>query len=412
MRGLIFKTCCGGYKRPPSHSLQTLIRGCHAASVSRCSLSLCVFLPLLCVVFKLIFKWAPHRGGAPACAVPSDSSFLSLSPFLPPSASLFLSSAKRYTKEVKKGHRLIGAQGRVGPWRLSQHLWSLKASVGSSTGPNICAPLVLFIVFILPFSPHRARQASTEQGAAGMPIMRCGNCDWVWFKWFQMLLRRHQAEKKTAGSLFHWYAQKRPWFLKGNGKDEKIPQKKWPNVKTLDVLDLLIIAYYLKLGLDNLFYPHGYGKNRQNSLTHKHWAIISHYKWKDLCGWKLFTYCCTDKIGKRHTGNKKKISHGITHKVHYREPFIIIIMINIFNIIISTLYYKTTNYTFANCCSYMAVYPARRTGLSTLFYIHEFADGRHWLLTLWQRPSHPIPMAHFAPFCLHFSGLNLCMIFR
>ncbi|KAG7326821.1 hypothetical protein KOW79_010222 [Hemibagrus wyckioides] len=26
---------------------------------------------------------------------------------------------------------------------------------------------------------ERARQASTEQGAAGMPIMLCGNCDWV-----------------------------------------------------------------------------------------------------------------------------------------------------------------------------------------------------------------------------------------
>lgn len=169
----------------------------------------CVFLPPLCVVFTLTFEWTPHRRGAPACTVPSDSSFLSFSPFLPPLDSLFLSSARRYTKRLK----------RAPSYRRAGKGWTLKALPASlliesvsrelDRAEYLCSPSPLHRLHP-PLSPHRARQASTEQGAAGMPIMLCGNCDWVWFKWFQMLLRRHRTEeKKTAGSLFHWYAQKK-----------------------------------------------------------------------------------------------------------------------------------------------------------------------------------------------------------
>lgn len=236
---LILEKYRGDYKRAPSHSLQTLICGCHAASVSRCSLSLCVFLflPPLCVVFTLTFEWTPHHRGMPVRAVPSDSSFLCFSLFLPPLVSLFLSSARRYTKRVKKGtvlsaHRDGFRALKVLPASL------LIESIGGELdrAEYFCSPSPLHRLHP-PFSPHRAQQASAEHGAAGMPIMRCGNCDWVWFKWFQMLLRRHQAKKKkkTAGSLFHWYEQKEKALVcKRKWEGGKHPTERWSNTKNLD----------------------------------------------------------------------------------------------------------------------------------------------------------------------------------
>lgn len=209
--------CCGGYKRPPSHSLQTLIRDCHAASISCCSLTLCIFLPPLCVVFTLTFEWTPHRRGAPARAVPSDSSFLSFSPFLPPSVFLFLSSARRYTKRLKRAPSY--RRTRKGSTLKALPASLLIESIGRELdkAEYLCSPSPLHRLHP-PLSPHRARQASMKQGAAGMPIMCCGNCDWVWFKWFQMLLRRHQAEKKKQLVAFSIDMHKRKAL---------VPKGKW-----------------------------------------------------------------------------------------------------------------------------------------------------------------------------------------
>lgn len=64
-----------------------------------------------------------------------------------------------------------------------------------------CVPTLYWAPLLSEATQHGAK------GHAGMPIMRCGNCDCFWFKWFQMRLLEVHSQKQLV-AVCYWYAQK------------------------------------------------------------------------------------------------------------------------------------------------------------------------------------------------------------